>query len=400
MRTRTIEKMLFPIRERLRTRAALRLDADDEGKWITTENGHKVHLNEEGEPDKGNPHVVELMAGGNFEKIKQEVGKPHKFSDKELIFCPRKTKIVSGKDEYFASNDFKWEDCKTGEKYNNRELELKLKDRDVKIELPDDMDATRVKSFMKSYTHFFGKNSIKEVGLDLSRLTVEDLNELGEVIRQKNPEEAYESYVDKSAEVWMQCDKQDKEALVDYTNYGYQNINTALREGKTGNRAVDDQIDRITKAIDKMELPEDTILYRDLSASSVEKLLNIPKGSLREVGKGIIGMSGTDNGFGSTVSHNGTGMLHKNARISIIAPKGTKALYVEPFSVTGKGDGPKWDGKTRQKDVSMENEMLLQRGTSYQVYDYRYDSFHGKHIVSVIIMDQDHSNSAYDRKRA
>lgn len=35
------------------------------GRWITTENGHKVHLNEEGEPDKGNPHVVNAMKGGD-----------------------------------------------------------------------------------------------------------------------------------------------------------------------------------------------------------------------------------------------------------------------------------------------------------------------------------------------
>lgn len=34
---------------------------EDEGRWITTENGHHVHLNEEGEPDKGNPHVIEKM---------------------------------------------------------------------------------------------------------------------------------------------------------------------------------------------------------------------------------------------------------------------------------------------------------------------------------------------------
>ena len=41
-----------------------RLDADDEGRWITTENGHHVHINGEGEPDKGNPHVVSAMKGG------------------------------------------------------------------------------------------------------------------------------------------------------------------------------------------------------------------------------------------------------------------------------------------------------------------------------------------------
>lgn len=43
-------------------RKALHNDAsDDEGKWITTENGHKLHLNAKGEIDKGNPHVVNAI---------------------------------------------------------------------------------------------------------------------------------------------------------------------------------------------------------------------------------------------------------------------------------------------------------------------------------------------------
>lgn len=50
----------------------LRKDGDGRGRrdagedrWITTKNGHKVHINEEGEPDKGNPHVVNAMKGGD-----------------------------------------------------------------------------------------------------------------------------------------------------------------------------------------------------------------------------------------------------------------------------------------------------------------------------------------------
>lgn len=46
-----------------------RLDADDEGQWITTENGHKVHLNEAGDPDMGNRHVVEKMRGGKKSQV-------------------------------------------------------------------------------------------------------------------------------------------------------------------------------------------------------------------------------------------------------------------------------------------------------------------------------------------
>ena len=33
-------------------------DADDDGRWVTTEKKHKLHINGEGEIDKGNPHVV------------------------------------------------------------------------------------------------------------------------------------------------------------------------------------------------------------------------------------------------------------------------------------------------------------------------------------------------------
>lgn len=37
---------------------------DDDGRWITTENGHHVHISEEGTPDKGNPHVIAAMKRG------------------------------------------------------------------------------------------------------------------------------------------------------------------------------------------------------------------------------------------------------------------------------------------------------------------------------------------------
>ena len=34
---------------------------DEKGHWVTTEENHKVHINEEGVPDKGNPFVVDKM---------------------------------------------------------------------------------------------------------------------------------------------------------------------------------------------------------------------------------------------------------------------------------------------------------------------------------------------------
>lgn len=43
--------------EEFRKRRKKRMDAknEEDGRWVTTENDHKIHLNEEGMPDKGNP---------------------------------------------------------------------------------------------------------------------------------------------------------------------------------------------------------------------------------------------------------------------------------------------------------------------------------------------------------
>lgn len=44
-----------------------RFDAADDGIWRTTENGHKIHINGEGDVDKGNPHVVDKMESTDYD---------------------------------------------------------------------------------------------------------------------------------------------------------------------------------------------------------------------------------------------------------------------------------------------------------------------------------------------
>lgn len=53
-------------RRRRAKRLQKRLDAkddNDEGRWVTTENDNRVHLNKNGVPDKGNPFVLAAMTG-------------------------------------------------------------------------------------------------------------------------------------------------------------------------------------------------------------------------------------------------------------------------------------------------------------------------------------------------
>lgn len=38
-----------------------RMDEEEEGQWFTTKNGHKIHVTEEGEIDKGNPYMLKAI---------------------------------------------------------------------------------------------------------------------------------------------------------------------------------------------------------------------------------------------------------------------------------------------------------------------------------------------------
>ncbi|MDO4191065.1 MAG: ADP-ribosyltransferase [Bacteroidales bacterium] len=56
--------------------------------------------------------------------------------------------------------------------------------------------------------------------------------------------------------------------------------------------------------------------------------------------------------------------------IEIHAKKGTKCMYIEPFSEFGEGaKSSNWDGTLGQTEISGENETLIQRGTTFLVKD-------------------------------
>ncbi|MBQ6679534.1 MAG: hypothetical protein IJM76_05870 [Lachnospiraceae bacterium] len=60
------DTIIEQIRKRLSDRESSRIDADtadEKGRWITTEKGNHVHINESGTLDKGNPYVVSAMKG-------------------------------------------------------------------------------------------------------------------------------------------------------------------------------------------------------------------------------------------------------------------------------------------------------------------------------------------------
>ena len=85
----------------IRSKWAVRNDAEDKGRWVTTENGHHVHLNENGEPDIGNKHVLEAFEDGNRTEGKKKVETPenHKFNGLKSR-NPKKVKKAD-----YATND-------------------------------------------------------------------------------------------------------------------------------------------------------------------------------------------------------------------------------------------------------------------------------------------------------
>lgn len=51
-------------KKRRMMRLLKRMDAvENEGRWVTTENDNRIHLNKNGVPDKGNPYVIAAMTG-------------------------------------------------------------------------------------------------------------------------------------------------------------------------------------------------------------------------------------------------------------------------------------------------------------------------------------------------
>ena len=49
----------------------VRFDAE-EGRWVTTEKDHKIHINSKGVPDKGNPYVIAVMKGEDPKTVKSK----------------------------------------------------------------------------------------------------------------------------------------------------------------------------------------------------------------------------------------------------------------------------------------------------------------------------------------
>ena len=367
----------------LRTSAKHRVSLDSLTCSLSADGGPgSGNWGHEGRPGKrggsaegGGAHNRMTAEGGgftSFSKIQKQYAKPHAFdpsSDQQVSWKQKGTKLVAGGTTYEyhpASDTFEGPD-------HTIYASSHFKGQEAKILVPN--------SASPNYSKAKASINIREAQ-----------KRFDAAFNPQSPEEADDAYRAASGEVWRNSDKSTKEALRFYTSYGYEEMNGALREGNKGDFITAGRIDHATDAISKSRLAQDCILYRGVSSSAFEKLMKMSPGELTpEKIPSLIGRSGTDDGFMSTGSWNGAGFTFKEVQLEILAPNGTQALYAEPFSEHGDGDGFHWDsarldGKSEQYGFSSEQETIVQRASSLAILSGSFES--GKYHFKAIITGQ------------
>ena len=122
-------------------------------------------------------------------------------------------------------------------------------------------------------------------------------------------------------------------------------------------------IDNETESLDANRIEKDIWLKRDTKPWNVEYIFGLGKDGLSSY-KGreseLIGKTGKEQAFLSCGSCKDTEFWNGNVEYKIYCPKGTPAIYGEPFSAFGgevmKGNtedfGLNWDGVKKPKDLT------------------------------------------------
>ena len=194
----------------------------------------------------------------------------------------------------------------------------------------------------------------------------------------------------KCGEVWRGASAAERDAIHGYTD-SFSNINEPLR-GLTyyGSEAKRKQglsrIPHIEAVIDRSTYDFDMWLQRGDGLVALKKfgLTNYSTATDADI-MALLGAEGVEGAFWSAGVAKGKG-FSGNIIFNIYAPKGTKAMYCEPFSAYGRGDGRGWDGIAGQTDFGYESEILIQRGTKFKITKIEKNG--GTWFIDVDIIEQ------------
>ena len=168
-------------------------------------------------------------------------------------------------------------------------------------------------------------------------------------------------------------------------------------------------ITNLTTAIDKCELQDDAWFVRGggsgglagliadnkslgLSYDEIYRILDRKNPSeIAQLKKLVEGQTFQEHAFLSTGSARGGGFSFKPVKYDIYAPKGTKAMYVEPTSYYGNTVGSKeklFKKGMRSTSSGSENETLFQRGSEYKINKLDLDPITGNISVEMDVVRQ------------
>ena len=209
--------------------------------------------------------------------------------------------------------------------------------------------------------------------------------------KYKSMEEADADLRADCGKVWKTLTGAQKDALYKYTGPYYKGMNMAcvnwFKNKIHADPSVKAEVEAITGAINKCQLPQDTMLYRGTGKDTFCNMFGL-SGFSKLDPKDLIGLTGTNDGFSScgTIANKAWG---KAVTLEIMCPKGTKAIYTPPWSAHGGGDHKSWNGESGQVYFG-EGETLLQRGTNFQIVGAKWsDSDHSNMKVQVVVLGQD-----------
>lgn len=244
----------------------------------------------------------------------------------------------------------------------------------------------------EAITEYYTKESAKlsKIKADWSKSSYSQKRK-DDALWAKDPADADAKIRDNCGKVWIGATEAEKDAAYFYT-HTYSSINEPLRNltyyGSKDLSVSQAKIPHLTSIIDKSKYDFDMWVQRGVDNEGFKGVFDF---NIRDISESnlnsIIGRVGEDKGFISTGVAKGRGFTGKDVTYNIYCPKGTKMMYVEPFSDFGRGvKGVSWDGIAKQTDFGHESEMILQRNTKFRITKAEYKD--GKYFIDVEVIGQ------------
>ena len=345
------------------------------------------NFNHEGRPGEvggsapgGGVHNRITEEGGtytSFSKKQKKLATPHVASAGELDNLPDKTKVIV--DTTFGKYSMVY-NAKHGLFVGQDGVEMYPKD--IEDSFGDDDNKLQVLIPNEASTNY---SKLKQ-SFDVS------LSRMASAKSYARPQDADNDLRADSGAVWKTLSDNQKKVLRDYTGSSFSSINYSLRKQR-GTKENCEKINDMTAAIAKSKTKQDMWLSRGVDFEALPSMFGIKPSNFREDKIGsLVGKSGKDEGFMSCGTTTQTGYSDgSDVELKIYVPKGSEALYAEPFARFGSNpESNHWNGESHQSSFSSEMETILQRGSHFQCTKATYDAKEQKYHLEIAVTGQEY----------